>query len=502
MPITRTVLEVAEQYPDQLAIVAADVRLTYAQLVEDSRYMFAAVEGLHRRQHTPPVPAAETGGIPITAVSIASAFHTARIISGLAGFRAVSATIDPRWPLEHRVGVILATGIGVVISDATDLADALAARGWTGTIHPLADFMQREASATAAAAPTVRNGNEPFLLLFSSGTTSNPKAFLKTRHQYRENFAISSAHLEPWPGVATLAPGPVSYSLTLYALIECLASGGSAHMADVFNPLEMAARIPDEKITRVVTVPAVVQALVNAARRDPARFTTLELIVTGGANLPAVLRAGLADVLPDVRLISYYGAAEIGFIGDSRDGDGTTINIYDGVKASIRDKDGAELPDSEPGTLWIRAAACSDGYIAGTTDTVLKGSDGWSTVHDHGRLVDGALVLVGRAGDIAVTGGHKVALPEVERAFEGMPRLGAICAVALPHERLGTVIALVIEGETPNKGQLLTHARHNLAPQFVPRRWYWVERLPRTIGGKIRRAATAQLVARGEAVRL
>ena len=55
---------------------------------------------------------------------------------------------------------------------------------------------------------------------------------------------------------------------------------------------------------------------------------------------------------------------------------------------------------------------------------VLKGSDGWSTVNDHGRLVDGALVLAGRAGDIAVTSGHKVALPEVERAFEGMPRLG------------------------------------------------------------------------------
>ncbi|WP_104176865.1 class I adenylate-forming enzyme family protein [Cryobacterium sp. Y50] len=502
MPITRTVLEVAEQHPDQLAIVAADIRLTYAQLVEDSRYMFAAVDGLHRRQHLPPAPAVETGGIPITAVSIASAFHTARIIAGLAGFRAVSATIDPRWPLEHRVGVILATGIGVVISDATDLADALAALGWTGTIHPLADFMQREASATAAATPTVRHGNEPFLLLFSSGTTSNPKGFLKTRHQYRENFAISSAYLEPWPGVATLAPGPVSYSLTLYALIECLASGGSAHMADVFNPLEMAARISDEKITRVVTVPAVVQALVDAARRDPARFTTLELIVTGGANLPAVLRTGLADVLPDVRLISYYGAAEIGFIGDSRDGDGTTINIYDGVKASIRDKDGAELPDSEPGTLWIRVAACSDGYITGMTDTVLKGSDGWSTVNDHGRLVDGTLVLVGRAGDIAVTGGHKVALPEVERAFEGMPRIGAICAVALPHERLGAIIALVIEGETPNKGQLLARARHNLAPQFVPRRWYWVERLPRTVGGKIRRAATAELVAQGEAVRL
>ncbi|MEO8908325.1 MAG: AMP-binding protein [Microbacteriaceae bacterium] len=502
MPITRTVLEVAEHDPDQPAIVGVDGQLTYAQLVEDSRRVFAVVDSLHRSQHSPPAPVTETGGIPITAASIASAFHTSRIIAGLAGYRAVSAAIDPRWPLEHQVGSILAVGIGLVISDSTDLARSLAERGWTGTILPLADFMRREARAAPAPGPTVRDGEEPFLLLFSSGTTSNPKAFLKTRHQYRENFAVSSAYLEPLPGRATLAPGPVSYSLTLYALIECLASGGSAHLADVFDPLGLAGRIHDEAITRVVAVPAVVQSLVDAARRAPERFTTLQLVVTGGANLPAVLRTGLHEVLPRVRLISYYGAAEIGFIGDSRGGDGTRISLYDGIAASIRDDNGAEAPAGEPGTVWIRAAACSDGYISGTTDAVLKGPDGWATVHDQGRLVDGALVLAGRAGDIAVTGGHKVALPDVERAFAGMSHLGAICAVALPHERLGSVVALVIEGEAPEKNELLARARTQLAPQFVPRRWYRVQRLPRTVGGKIRRAATAELVVRGEAVRL
>lgn len=502
MPITRTVLDMAKYHPAQPAIVAKDGQLTYSRLVEDSRQMFTVVDALHRAQPTPPTSAPETRGIPITAVSLASTFHSSRIVAGLAGFRAVSATIDPQWPLEHRAGVILATGIGVVISDSTDLAAALSAREWTGTIITLADFMQKEAYAAPAASPAVRADEEPFLLLFSSGTTSNPKAFVKTRRQYRANFAVSSAHLEPGSGTATLAPGPLSYSLTLYALIESLASGGSAHLADAFDPVELGHRIHDEKITRVVTVPAVVQSLVDAARRGAERFTTLELVVTGGANLPAILRTGLADVLPHVRLISYYGAAEIGFIGDSRDGDGTRISIYEGIGASIRDDHGNEVPEGEPGTLWIRAAACSDGYLPGTTDATLKGPDGWATVHDHGRLVDGALVLAGRAGDIAVTGGHKVALPEVERAFDGMPHLGAVCAVALPHERLGAVVALIIEGAAPARGELLSRAREKLAPQFVPRRWYRVERLPRTVGGKIRRSAAAELVVRGEAERL
>ncbi|MGP5229035.1 MULTISPECIES: class I adenylate-forming enzyme family protein [Micrococcaceae] len=502
MPITRTVLDTAEHHPDQPAIVGDDGRLTYAQLVDDSRRMFSVVDALHGAQATPPAPAAETSGIPITAVSISSAFHTSRIIAGLAGFRAVSATVDPQWPLDHQIGVILSTGIGVVISDSTDLADGLAATGWTGTIITLVEFRQKEASVAPAAQPTVRDGDEPFLLLFSSGTTSNPKAFLKTRHQYRENFAVSSAYLEPYAGVATLAPGPVSYSLTLYALIECLASGGSAHVADAFDPAALGRRIRDEKITRVVAVPAIVQTLIDAARRNPESLATLELVVTGGANLPAILRTGLADVLPDVRLISYYGAAEIGFIGDSRGGDGTRISVYDGIRVSIRDDQGAEVSDGEPGTLWVHAASCSDGYLQGTTEAVLQGAGGWATVNDQGRLIDGALVLEGRAGDVAVTGGHKVSLPGVERAFDGMPQLGAVCAVALAHERLGTVVALVIEGESPEKSELLARARQELAPQFVPRRWYRMEQLPRTVGGKIRRPAVADLVAHGEAVRL
>lgn len=502
VPVTAAILRTAQSSPERLAIVGEDARLTYAELLADSCRVFAAVDALHNRQKHPPAPAAETQGIPITAVSLESAFHTSRIIAGLSGYRAVSATIDPRWPLEHRVRVILATGVGVVISDAGDLAEALERERWGGTVIGSAAFQAHETGVTPWSEPSVRGGHEPFLLLFSSGTTSNPKAFLKTRDQYRENLAISTAHLEPHPGVATLAPGPVSYSLTLYALIECLATGGSVHMADAFDPVSSGHRVKEETITRVVAVPAIVQALAAAARRDPERFASLGVIVTGGANLPAAVREGVAATLSQTHLISYYGAAEIGFIGDSRGGDGTRISVYDGVEVEIRDERGASVQDGELGTLWARTPASSDGYLAGTTDACLRGVDGWATVHDQGRIAGGRLELVGRAGDIAVTGGHKVGLPEVERAFDGVDGIDAVCAVALPHARLGSVIALVVEGDAPHRDALLAVAKERLAPQFVPGRWYRIPALPRTVGGKIQRGATTELIAAGEGERL
>ncbi len=510
MPMTQAMLETAARHPERPAIVGDRESLTYRELLADSARLFAVVDGLHRAQQHPPTPASETCGIPIAAISAESAYEVARFVAGLAGFRAVSATIDPRWPLEHRVDVIVTTGIGVVVTDTDDLAPALTARGWTGTVIGLADFSRRIDALAADADPSlerpaVRDGDEAFLMLFSSGTTSNPKAFLKTRGQYRANAAVSTAHLEPFPGVATLAPGPVSYSLTLYAVVECMVTGGSVHVADGFDPLVLARRVEDDAITRIVVVPAVVRALTDAARRAPERFARLELIVTGGANLPASIRDGLAEVLPHVRLISYYGAAEIGFIGDSRDGDGTLISIYDGIGAQIREESGNIAPDGDIGTLWIRAAACSAGYLAGTTDEVLVGPDGWASVHDQGRIVDGRLELVGRAGDIAITGGHKVALPEVERAFDDVVGLTDVCAVPLPDPALGTVVALVVEAgtdEAPTKDALREHARAHLAPQYVPRRWFRIDALPRTVGGKIRRPATRDLVVEGKVERL
>src|SRR5699024_9982769 len=166
-----------------------------------------------------------------------------------------------------------------------------------------------------------------------------------------------------------------------------------------FDPFTIGSRIAAESITRIVAVPAVVKALAEAADRSRERFRGLELVVTGGANLPASIRSALAAVLPDTRLISYYGAAELGFIGDGPDGVG-----------------------------------------AGTTAAVLRRPDGWARVDDQGRIVNGLLQLAGRAGDIAVTGGHKVSLPEVERAFDTVPHLGEVVAIALEDANLGSVI--------------------------------------------------------------
>ena len=540
MPITHSILTTAANHPDRPAIVGEHARLSYGELAEDGRRVIAAARHLLAQAPNLPTPAPETQGAPVIAVSSTSAFEAARIMAGLAGYRAVSATIDPRWPVDHQRHVIAEVGIGLVTVD-DDQADARlrSALGpdWGGVVVPAQRFREIEAQVQPAEPPQVRDADEPYLMLFSSGTTSSPKAFLKTRGQYRANFAVSSSYLEPLPGVATLAPGAFAYSLTLYAAVECLASGGEVHLADELSLPGLGKRVAQQRITRIVTVPAVLRGIIAQATRGPKDFAGLELIVVGGANLPNELRKDLAEVLPHVRLISYYGAAEIGFIGDARGDDSTWNQIYDGIQVEIRDDEGNTVPDGEIGTLWVLAESRSDDYIAGTADVHLLDERGWATVEDQGRIavVDGKrqLQLLGRKGDIINVGGHKVALPEVTRAYAGLTVGGQhreAVAVGVPDTALGTAVALVVEvgdlvpadsgdgvwpdsqeksgsleqnesvpvlPEELSKASLREHGRKHLAPQFVPSKYYVVEALPRTVGGKVRATETVGLIETG-----
>ncbi|MEV4777302.1 class I adenylate-forming enzyme family protein [Microbacterium sp. LWH12-1.2] len=487
---------VATVDPDRVAIVGDGAHLTYAELAQDARGIAAFIDGCVRAL---PV----STDLPVVGICVRSAFVTARLVVGLEAGSTILTVVDPQWPQALQIQMIRNTRTQILLTDVPGLPDALRAAGWGGTIIPASDLdhLASAGGTPGEGAPMVdsaKDDDAPFLMLFSSGTTGTPKAFLKTRAQYLANVAVSREFLGAHPGVATFTPGPLSYSLTLYALFEGLATGGRVHVADRLDELWLTGRAREENVTRLVTVPSALHALADAAHRSPARFEGLRLIITGGAALSSATRARVTNEMPQARLVSYYGAGELGFIGDSRDGDGTRIRLYPRVEALVRDDAGHALEPGELGTLWVRSGSCTTQYLPHTTDAELSDAEGWATVHDQGSLDGRMFVFAGRRGEVVATGGHKVALAEVERAFDGMPGVGGVCAIALPHPSLGTVVGLVLEGDDlPSKRVLREWAASQLPSASVPRRWHAVPSLPRTGGGKVRRGATVQLVLSG-----
>ncbi len=508
MTFTGSIIEVAAADPGRLALAGDGERVTYGDLRDACTRIRSGIEQLLADRPTGRTDA-ETGGVPIVAVSLSRAIDVARWISGVTSFRAIVAVLDPLWPESHRLETIRRVDPALVVTDDAGFEAALAElEPWSGTAVSLSDFEALAAEAPASAGLEVRPRDEPFLLLFTSGTTDLPKGFLRSRGSWDHNVRISRMYLGAEEGMATIAPGPVSYSLTLYALVEVLATGGSLHLQSGFDAAAAVRTIEEERVERFVGVPAMLLAFVTAAERSSAgtdALRSLRTVITGGANQSERIRSVFESAVPGARLRSYYGASEIGFIGFSDTGDGTRLTPFHGVEVSVRDDAGAAVPDGEIGTLHVRVASAVERYVSATSDERITDPDGWSSVQDLAAVEAGHLVLAGRAGDIAVSGGHKVSLPQVERALATVPGCESCCAVALPDASLGSIVAVVVEGgaETvPPKQRMQQELRRLLAPQFVPQRYYRAAELPRTAGGKIRRVAVAELVAHGGAERL
>lgn len=508
MTFTGSIIQVADVDPARLALAGDGERLTYGDLRDACTRIRGGIEQLLADRPVGRTDA-ETGGVPIVAVSLSRAVDVARWVAGVASFRAIVAVLDPLWPESHRLGTIRRIDPALVVTDDPAFEGALGElEAWSGTAVSLERFDELAAAAPASAGPEVRPRDEPFLLLFTSGTTDLPKGFLRTRGSWDHNVGVSRAYLGAEQGIATIAPGPVSYSLTLYALVEVLATGGSLHLQSGFDAAAAVSTIERERVERFVGVPAMLPALRTAAERSAAgvdALRSLRTVITGGANQSERIRAAFEAAVPGARLRSYYGASEIGFIGFSDAGDGTRLTPFDGVEVSVRDDTGAAVPDGEIGTLHVRVASAVERYISATSADRITDADGWSSVHDLASVDGGLVVLAGRAGDIAVSGGHKVSLPQVERALATVPGCDSCCAVALPDASLGSIIAVVVEGDAqavPPKQRMQQELRRLLAPQFLPHRYYRADELPRTAGGKIRRVAVAELVAAGGAERL
>lgn len=516
MPITRSVLETAHSHPDRIALADGTGRvITYGDIVSESpshmrtlTHLLGTLTEQDRERITFPD---EIGDIPVISLSLSHALDSAFFVTVCAGYRTVTSVLDPLWPIEHRMRSVMRSGAQIVITDDPEFREALAEASWPGVALSLDEYHETREQLMAEAgdagpAPEIRDDAEPFLLIFTSGTTDLPKGFLRTRKSWRYNVMISERYLRAGDGVVTFAPGPLAYSLTLYTLIEVMGTGGSLFLQSRFHAINAAELLVREPVTRLVAVPAVLPAIAQAAGRDQLRFDRLTSAIIGGANLSGALRKGFEEAAPNAEVMSYYGAAEIGFIGYSFEGDGIMLEPFDGVELTVQNEAGRDLPDGELGTLKVKVGSQGDRYISTTGGALITGPDGWATVNDQARLIDGKILLEGRAGDIAVTGGHKVSLMQIDRTLEGIPGCERSTSVIQPHDKLGQIIVAIIEvgdeGRIHDKTQIIAALKELLPPQFVPHRFYTARKLPRTVGGKVRRVEAREELEAGTYTRL
>jgi len=318
-------------------------------------------------------------------------------------------------------------------------------------------------AVTARLATDLGDVTEPLLVVLTSGTTGAPRAVIRTLTSWTSSHRMVDTAFGLRPDDVIWAPGALSSTLTLFAAHHAHTTGRRAVLSGPWHGVEAALAEGAGDATVIQAVPPIVADVLDAV--DAGRLPRLRVAVVAGARVPALLHDRARAL--GVRLIEYYGAAELSFVACGRDA--ASLGAFEGVEIEVR-----------AGVVWVRSP-----YTA---------EPGWQTVGDTGTWDGHRLRLGGRPGTVT-TAGATVVLAEVEAALDGR----ATCFGVL-RESVGEALAAAVT-DADELPVLQALARSRLSPAQRPRVWLVVEEIPLTPAGKVDRAALSRRRAPGSPTR-
>ncbi|QII02366.1 AMP-binding protein [Rhodococcoides fascians A21d2] len=309
----------------------------------------------------------------------------------------------------------------------------------------------RQGSAVRVEDPATRpdraEGPSPdaFLLVATSGSTGRPKPLERTAASWVDSFPEFTEITDIRPTDSVLITGPLHATMHLFAAVHALWLG--ACVTD--DPAEA---------TAVHAVPAVLRDTV-------CRMPGARVAVAAGAGLD--LAAAQTISAMGVRLVEYYGSAELSLVAARVTGEHAALRLLRDVEARTE-----------------------DGYLVVRSPYSALGTTGWCGVGDLAELSGRELLVHGR-GDAAINvGGTTVVAEDVERILTALDGVRAAAAIGSPHAVLGETVSAVIELDgSRDLDRIRADARSIMTKEALPRRWTVVQQLPRTSSGKIARKA-------------
>lgn len=349
------------------------------------------------------------------------------------------------------------------------------------------------------------------LILFTSGTTGNPKGVVHTHRSLHARWASLATALgqEPYRRTLCLLPTHFGHGLICNCLFPWL-GGNELHVLPPFRAdllTQLGDLIDRHDITFMSSVPTVWRLAIKTAR--PPAGGSLERVHCGSAPLTASLWRSMQEWTGTRDVKNAYGITETGswLAGtpdDFREPEDGLIGVaWGGSLRVMPSSDPAQSPTWSPacaagesGHIWIRTPALMKGYLDrdDLTDAVVI--DGWFCTGDIGVIDErGQLYLRGREREEINKAGMKVHPGDVDAVVERFPDTLDVCTFAVPDALLGEEVGVAVVLPDVSDTMLLdlhAWAREHLASHQLPRRWYLLDEIPRTSRGKVNRADVAQ----------
>jgi len=366
----------------------------------------------------------------------------------------------------------------------------------TGAVHPLADIRRIAGASSVQPLPEVAQ-DAPFLIQFTSGTTGKAKGALLSHRA-----ALLGGWLRPHCEGATerdvwLNAVPFHHiGGSISIMLAALGVGASFVVLRGFDREQLIRLMPVVGATRMGGVPTMWHDMLGSPNLpEGARLNAVSL---GGASVPRELAAAIFQRL-GARCGIGYGQSEFTIMTASMPADppgvvcDTVGRPLPHVELKIIDPEtGTILPRGAAGEICVRGPMCMDGYWENPEATAATiDADGFLHTGDIGTLdADGYCQVKGRLRDVIIRGGENIYPAEIEGALLAHPAVAMAAVVGVAHPRLGQEVAAAIvlrPGAAAGAAELEAHLAPQLASFKVPKSWRFVDAMPMTASGKIRK---------------
>jgi acyl-CoA synthetase (AMP-forming)/AMP-acid ligase II len=331
-------------------------------------------------------------------------------------------------------------------------------------------------------------------LVYTSGTTGNPKGVMLTHRNVLFSARVMGAQRDPTDKAYCVLPIShiVGYS---GILIASLMAGATVQLVPRFDPAALISAIADEGITLMFGVPATYQRLLEykaVAGIQKLPGGKLRRLAVAGAPLDVTLKSQIEAEF-GLPLSNGYGITECapaiaGVRADVPRRDSAVGSLITGMEARLVKLGGAAVAPGEVGELHVRGPNVMRGYYRAPEETAaVIDADGWFNTGDLARFDGDILYVVGRTKELIIRSGFNVYPAEVEAVLNEHPAVlqSAVVGRAVPGNEEVIAFVELLPGSTTTSADLMAHAARLMAPYKRPSEIIMVDALPAASTGKI-----------------
>jgi long-chain acyl-CoA synthetase len=355
-------------------------------------------------------------------------------------------------------------------------------------------FEEQVGAATPQTAVADTADDDTAVLLYTSGTTGQPKGAELTHANLTLNARGSSDLFGLGSDAVVLGALPLFHSFgQTCGMNATVSGGGTLTLLPRFEPGKALEIIQRDKVNVFQGVPTMYGAMLHHPERDRYDVSTLKLCGSGGSAMPVELLRGFDEAF-GCKILEGYGLSESSPVASFNHADrerkpgsiGTPIR---NVEMRVVDDDGNEVAQGDVGEIVIRGYNVMKGYWQRPEATAETIVDGWLHTGDMGRVdEDGYFYVVDRKKELIIRGGYNVYPREIEEVLYEHPAVREAAVLGVPHgeygEEVGAAVALK-EGASATPDELRDFVKEQVAAYKYPRVVWLVDDLPKGPTGKI-----------------